>query len=129
MRFLSIYKTRERNTPPTPEEMAAMGRLIEEGMKGGWLLGTEGCLPSRLGARVRRDGARVSVTDGPFAETKELVGGFAILNANTKEEVIELCRRFLQVAGEGECELRQLYEAGGDVNCAAEAVREAVLKA
>jgi len=129
MRFLSIYKTRERNTAPTPEEMASMGKLIEEGMKAGWLLGTEGCLPSSLGARVRRDSARVTVTDGPFTETKELVGGFAILKANTKEEAIELCRRFLQVAGDGECELRQLYEAGADVNCAGEAVREAALKA
>ena len=129
MRFLSIYKTRERNTPPTPQEMEAMGKLIEEGMKAGWLLGTEGCLPSRLGARVRRDGAKVTVTDGPFVETRELVGGFAILNANSKEEAIELCRRFLQVAGEGECELRQLYEAGGEVNCAGAAVHEAALKA
>jgi len=129
MRFLSIYKTRERNTAPTPEEMATMGKLIEEGMKAGWLLGTEGCLPSSLGARVRRDSARVTVTDGPFTETKELVGGFALLKANTKDEAIELCRRFLQVAGDGECELRQLYEAGADVNCAGEAVREAALKA
>jgi hypothetical protein len=129
MRFLSIYKTRERNTPPTPEEMATMGSLIEEGMKAGWLLGTEGCLPSQLGARVRRDATRVTIIDGPFTETKELVGGFAILNANTKDEAIELCRRFLQVAGDGECELRQLYEAGGDVNCAGERVHEAVLKA
>jgi hypothetical protein len=115
MRFLSIYKTRERNTPPTPEEMAMMGKLIEEGMKAGWLMTTEGCLPSALGARVRRDGAKMSVTDGPFAESKELIGGFAILKAGTKEEAVELCRRFLQVAGEGECELRQLYEAAADV--------------
>ena len=112
MRFLSIYKTRERNTPPTPEEMAKMGKLIEEGMKAGWLLGTEGCLPSALGARVRRDGAKLSVTDGPFAEAKEVIGGFALLRANTKEEAIELCRHFLQIAGEGECELRQLYDTG-----------------
>ena|SRR5215475_10243806 len=115
MRFLSIYKTRERNTPPTPQEMATMGKLIEEGMKAGWLITTEGCLPSALGARVRRDGAKMSVTDGPFAESKELIGGFAILKARSKEEAVELCRRFLQVAGEGECELRQLYEAGADV--------------
>ena len=59
MRFLSIYKTVERNTPPAPEEVAAMGKLIEEGMKAGWLLSTEGCLPTALGTRVRRsDGAR-----------------------------------------------------------------------
>lgn len=117
MRFLSIYKTVERATPPTPEEMAAMGKLIEEGMKKGWLLGTEGCLPSALGARVRRSAGKTSVTDGPFTEAKELVGGFAILKANSKQEAIELARRFLQVVGEGECELRQLYETG-EGNCA-----------
>jgi hypothetical protein len=115
MRFLSIYKTRERNAPPTPQEMATMGKLIEEAMRAGWLITTEGCLPSALGARVRRDGAKMSVTDGPFAESKELIGGFAILKAASKEEAVELCRRFLQVAGDGECELRQLYEAGADV--------------
>ena len=116
MRFLSIYKTRERNTPPTPEEMAAMGKLIEEAMKAGWLLGTEGCLPSALGARIRREGTKVSVTDGPFTEAKELVGGFALLKADSKQEAIELCRKFLQVAGEGECELRQLYEGAPSPN-------------
>jgi hypothetical protein len=79
-------------------------------MKAGWLLATEGCLPSALGARVRRDGEKVTVTDGPFSEAKELVGGFAILQAASKEEAVELCRQFLGVAGEGECELRQLYE-------------------
>jgi len=114
MRFLSIYKTAERTTPPTPDEMATMGKLIEEGMKAGWLLSTEGCLPTALGARVRRASGKLTVTDGPFTESKELVGGFAILKANSRQEAIELTRRFLQVAGDGECELRQLYEA----NCA-----------
>lgn len=110
MRFLSIYKTIERSTPPTQEEMASMGKLVEEGMKAGWLVATEGCLPSALGARVRRSGAKVMVTDGPFTEVKEVVGGFAILQANSKEEAIELAKSFLGTAGEGECELRQLYE-------------------
>lgn len=112
MRFLSIYQTVERTTPPTQEEMAAMGRLIEEAMKKGWLLSTEGCLPSALGARVRRSGGKTSVTDGPFTESKELVAGFAILKANSRQEAIELTQKFLQVVGEGECELRQLYEPG-----------------
>ncbi len=111
MRFLSIYKTVERTTPPTPQEMANMGKLIEEGMKKGWLLGTEGCLPSALGARVRRADGKINVTDGPFAEAKEVVGGFALLKADSKEEAIELARQFLKVAGDGECELRQLYDA------------------
>jgi hypothetical protein len=111
MRFLSIYKTTERTTPPTAQEMATMGKLIEEGMKKGWLLATEGCLPSTLGARVRRSDGKISVTDGPFTEAKELVGGFALLKADSKQEAIELARQFLKVAGDGECELRQLYEA------------------
>jgi len=118
MRFLSIYKTVERNTPPTAEEMAAMGKLIEEGMRSGWLLGTEGCLPTALGARVRRSGKNISVTDGPFSEAKEVVGGFAILKADSKEEAIRLTKDFLQIAGDGECELRQIFEAQpGEIPC------------
>ena len=111
MRFLSIYKSPERNTPPSQQEMETMGKLIEEGMRKGWLLGTEGCLPSALGARVRLTDGKYTVTDGPFTESKELVGGFAILQANSKQEAIELARDFLRVVGQGECELRQLYEA------------------
>lgn len=111
MRFLSIYKSAERDAPPSQEEMAAMGKLVEEGMRAGWLLATEGCLPSALGARVRRSGDKVTVTDGPFAETREVVGGFAILQADSKEEAIRLARNFLSHVQEGECELRQLYEA------------------
>jgi hypothetical protein len=110
MRFLSIYKNVERNTPPTQEEMAKMGELIEEGFTAGWLLGTEGCLPTALGARVRSTGGKVTVVDGPFTEAKEVVGGFALIKANSKEEAIQLTRDFLAVAGDGECELRQLYE-------------------
>ena len=119
MRFLSIYKAIERNTPPTQEEMARMGKLIEEGMKAGWLLATEGCLPSKFGVRVRRSDEKVSVTDGPFTESKEMVGGFAILKADSKEEAIQLAKDFLSVVGHGECELRQLYDPNSaDQNCA-----------
>src|ERR1700719_2063429 len=108
MKFLSIYKAVERNAPPSQEEMAKMGKLVEEGMKGGWLLATEGCLPTALGARVRRSDGKVTVTDGPFTESKEMVGGFAILKANSKEEAIDLAKNLLSVVGQGECELRQL---------------------
>ena len=113
MKFLSIYKTAERSGPPCDQEIATMGKLIEEGMKAGWLVATEGCMPTALGARVRRDGGKLTVTDGPFTEAKEVVGGFAILNAGSKQEAIELTRKFLQIAGDGECEVRQVYEAGG----------------
>src|SRR5689334_6894819 len=105
MRFLSIYKSAETGVPPTEEHIAEMGALIEKGMKAGWLLATEGCLPSALGARVRRSGANVTVTDGPFTESKEIVGGFALIEASSKEEAIALCKDFLDVAGDGECEL------------------------
>jgi hypothetical protein len=111
MKFLSIYKTAERGVPPSQEEMSKMGKLVEEGMKAGYLLGTEGCLPSALGARVRRSDGKLTVTDGPFTEAKEVVGGFALLRANSKQEAIELVKQFLQVAGDGECEIRQIFEA------------------
>jgi hypothetical protein len=119
MRFLSIYKSVETNTPPTVEEMARMGALIEEMTAAGVLIATEGCLPSALGFRARRDGEKVTVTDGPFTEAKEVVGGFAILEAESKEQAIELARRFLDIVGDGECEVRQLYQAGdADAPCA-----------
>ena len=111
MRFLSIYKSRETGVPPTLEHMAAMTALIEETMKSGELLATEGCLPTALGARVRLSGGTVTITDGPFSEAKEVVGGFAILQANSKSEAIEMVKRFLKVAGDGECEIRQVFDA------------------
>jgi hypothetical protein len=80
-------------------------------MKAGYLLAVEGYLPSAKGARVRQSNGKVSVTDGPFTESKEVVGGLAILQAASKAEAIELTRQFLKVAGDGECELRQLYDA------------------
>jgi hypothetical protein len=119
MKFLSIYKTVERNAPPSQEEMATMGKLVEKGFKAGWLLATEGCLPSALGARVHSSNGKLSVTDGPFTESKEVVAGFAILQANSKAEAIQLAKDFLQVAGDGECELRQIFEADTCVQKAA----------
>jgi hypothetical protein len=91
--------------------MAEMGKLIGEVMEAGWLIATEGCLPSAAGARVRLSDGKFTVTDGPFAETKELIGGFAIIQANSKQEAIEHIKYFLQVAGGGETEVRQLHEA------------------
>ena len=118
MRFLSIYKSAEKNAPPSQEEMETMGKLVEEGMKAGWLLATEGCLPSALGARVRYSDQKITVTDGPFVETKEVVGGFAILKADSKEHAVKLAKDFLKVVGEGECEIRPLY---GEGTCAEQA--------
>ena len=110
MKFLSIYKTVETGAFPTQQEMETMGKLIEEGMKAGYLLAVEGCMPSGTGARVRLSNGDITVTDGPFTESKEIVGGLAILQANSKEEAIAHVKDFLKVAGDGECELRQLFE-------------------
>ena len=88
-----------------------MGKLVEDGMKAGWLLATEGCMPSAQGVRVRASSGELTVTDGPFTESKEVVGGFAILRANSKQEAIQLAKDFLKVVGNGECEIRQIYEA------------------
>jgi hypothetical protein len=103
--------------------MATMGKLVEEGLKSGKLLATEGCLPSSKGARVRLSAGKFKVTDGPFTEAKEVVGGMAIIQADSKEEAIEQVKAFLKVAGDGETELRQLYE---QADCGAEAEYELV---
>ena len=111
MRFLCLYKpSQKEGTPPSQAEIAAMGKLIEQMTREGTLLSTEGCQPSAKGAKVRLSGGKITVTDGPFVETKELIGGFAILQAKSKEQAIELTKRFLEVAGDGETEIRLLHE-------------------
>jgi hypothetical protein len=88
-----------------------MGKLIEEMAKAGVLLATEGCQHSSKGARVRITGGTFTVTDGPFTEAKEVVGGFALFQVKSKEEAIEWTKKFLKLAGDGESEIRELYEA------------------
>jgi len=109
MRFLSVYQAPERTTAPTEEEKIVMGRFIEQGMKSGVLLATEGCMPTAHGARVRLSGGKLTTTDGPFAEAKEVIAGFALLQAASKEVALAYVREFLNVVGGGVCELRQLY--------------------
>ncbi|MGP0091825.1 MAG: YciI family protein [Xanthobacteraceae bacterium] len=115
MRFMMIYKpsdTRdmEAGVPPSGQIMAEMGTLIGEMAKAGVLLLTDGLLPSSKGARVRLSEGKVTVTDGPFTETKELIAGFAIVQVQSKAEAIEWAKRFLKVAGDGESEIRQMYD-------------------
>lgn len=113
MKFLCIYKpSKPEGTPPTQKEMEEMGKLIEEQMKSGILLATEGCLPSAKGARIRLSNGKFIVTDGPFTEAKEVIGGFAMIQAKSKEEAIEHVKHFLKTAGDGETELRQVFEGG-----------------
>jgi hypothetical protein len=114
MKFLCLYKSaKPEGAPPTEKDIAEMGKLIEEWMKSGRLLATEGCLPTALGARIRLSDGKFNVVDGPFTEStesKEVVGGFALIRAASKAEAIEFTKEFLKVAGDGETEIRQVYE-------------------
>jgi hypothetical protein len=118
MRYISLFTHEPKNNvPPTQAEMAAMGKLIEDGMKAGWLIATEGVCFGDTGVRVHKhEGGDISVTDGPFSEAKEVIGGYALMRAASKAEVIELCRNFLKVVGQGTCEVHELFEqpAAGD---------------
>jgi hypothetical protein len=115
MRFMMIYKPTnvkdmEEGVPPTPENMAEMGKFIGEMAQSGVLLAADGLLPSSKGACVRLSSGKLTVTDGPFTETKELIGGFAIVQVQSMAEAIELAKRFLKVAGDGESEIRQMHD-------------------
>jgi hypothetical protein len=111
MRFISIFTHEPVNRAPTQAEMAAMGKLIEEAMQEGWLLSTEGVSFGAKGFRVHKSaGGKVTVTDGPFSEAKEVIGGYALCQASSKEEIVKHTKRFLEVAGQGTCEIYPLYE-------------------
>jgi hypothetical protein len=111
MRFISIFTHEPSTRAPTQAEMAAMGKLIEDAMKEGWLLSTEGVSFGAKGVRVHKStGGKVTVTDGPFTEAKEVIGGYALLQAASKDEIVKHTKRFLEVAGQGTCEIYQLYE-------------------
>ena len=111
MRFMTIYKSVEHNAPPSQEHMQAMGKFIEEIAAAGVLVRTDGLLSSSRGSRVRlTDDGKFTITDGPFTESKEVVGGYAIIDVASKEEAVEWTKRFLKVAGSGESEVREMYE-------------------
>ena len=112
MRFLSMIRVNE-NTGQKPSErlMKEMGALIDEMLKEGTLVRTAGLRPTKEGFRVRSRHGKLSMTDGPFTESKEVIGGYAVLEAKSKEHAIELTNRFLAVHGDEwdlECEVRPL---------------------
>ncbi|GGX32108.1 transcriptional regulator [Streptomyces malachitofuscus] len=116
-RYLSMIRIDENNAPeggPSPELMQRMGELIEEMTKAGVLLDTAGLTPTAEGTRVHYEGGRLSVTDGPFTESKEVIGGYAMLQAKDKAEAIEWTKRFLKVHEPHwtvTCEVREVVEA------------------
>ena len=131
MRFISISTYSPTSRLPTEAEMASMHKLIVEGMKAGWLIECEGVSFGATGVRVHKDaGGKVTVTDGPFIETKEVLGGYALLNAASKEEAVEHMRRFLDHVGQGTWETYQLYEMPrGELDVATRSWENAVRKA
>jgi hypothetical protein len=118
MQFMMIVKATkdsEAGCAPNPELMAAIAKMGEEATKRGVMVGVGGLAPSSQGARIKVAGGKTSVIDGPFAETKELVGGYAIFELQSKEEAIKMGRNFMQVHAdilgpsyEGELEIRPL---------------------
>ncbi len=113
MRFMMIYHPERNGQPPrlpSCQEAARMQQFIEEEMRSGRLLATEGLNPTAKTARVRQSNGKVSVQDGPFAETKELIGGFAIIRADSLDEAIDSARRFMAIGGDGETEILQICE-------------------
>jgi hypothetical protein len=112
MRFLSMIRINEKSgQKPSERLMTEMGKLIEEATREGWLVNTAGLRPSSEGKRVRWNRGKLTMTDGPFTETKEVIGGYAILEAKSMQEALELTKRFLRVHGDEwdvECEIRAL---------------------
>src|ERR1700720_568044 len=120
MRFMMMVKSNEQSeagVPPSPEMMAAVGKFTEEMIKAGVVLDTGGLLPRPMGARIRLPGGKLIVSDGPFAEAKELIGGYAIIRATSKPEAIESGKRFMAIHAdvlgplyESEMEIRQMAD-------------------
>jgi hypothetical protein len=114
MRFMMLLKAdkdTEAGVLPTKELLLGMGNLMEDMAKAGVLISGEGLKPSSEGKRLSMAGGKVTkVTDGPFAETKELIAGFCLLQVDSWDDALKWCDRFAAVAGHGESEVRPLFE-------------------
>jgi hypothetical protein len=120
MKYLCFIRHSEkyRESPPPPALMEAMGKFVQQSKKDGTLVDTGGLLPSKEGARVRVAGGRISVTDGPFIDSKEIIGGWAILEAASKAEAMRIATEFMELhrkhwpSFEGESEVRPMFDPG-----------------
>ena len=114
MHYLSIIRANENQGAPPQALLDAMDSFVGESLANGSVLSTGGLAPSSAGIRIQIRKGRLVVTDGPFSESKEVVGGYAVIAAGTREEVIRSTTRFMQLhldhwpGWEGECELREL---------------------
>jgi hypothetical protein len=120
MKYLSFIRHPEsyRASPPPAALMKAMGEFVERSKKEGTLVETGGLLPSKEGLRIRLARGELTVTDGPFSESKEVIGGWAILSANSKQEMLRVATEFMELhrkhwpGFEGESEVRPMFEPG-----------------
>ncbi len=110
-------KNYEAGTPPDAKLEVAMGKLMEELTKSGAMVEAAGLLPLSKGARIRAAGGKLTMTDGPFIESKEIIGGYAILRANSKKEALKMGEDFMMLhvdilgsSYEGELEIRQMFD-------------------
>ena len=114
MRFMMIVKAAENQGPPPKQLMDAMAKLAEDASKTGTMLGSGGLGPTATGARVRLSGGKVTVTDGPFTEAREVIGGYAQFELKSREEAIASAVNFMELhkkhwpGWEGETEVRQM---------------------
>ena len=111
MGLLRADKESETGVPPSKDLIERMGAFIEEITKAGVMLATDGLRPSSKGKRVRLTNGKVTVIDGPFTESKELIASYALFQVKSMDEAVEWTTRFLEVLGDGECELRPIFEA------------------
>lgn len=109
--MLKADKSSEAGAPPSADLMERMGAFVEEATKAGVLVGGDGLHPTSKGKRVRLDRDKFTVVDGPFTEAKELIASYALFEVKSMDEAVEWTRRFLDVLGTGECELRPIIEA------------------
>jgi hypothetical protein len=120
MRYMMFIKHDEdyRNQPPRPALMEAMGEFVGAAMKSGAIIDTAGLKPLADATRVRLSRGKLTTTDGPFTEAKEMVGGYALVEAKSKAEAVDLANRFMDLHRvywpefEGECEVRPLEDMG-----------------
>ena len=120
MKYLAFIRHSEsyRDAGPPPALLEAMGEFVQRSLRDGSLVDTGGLLPSKDGFRVRLAKGRIAMTDGPFSETKEVIGGWAILNAESKGEALRIAQEFMELHRthwpefEGEAEVRPMFEPG-----------------
>jgi len=114
MKFLMTYQQNANLPPPTPEKMAAIGALTDRNVKAGKIVLGGGLVRPNNGIQVKCENGKFSHTDGPFAETKELIDGFVLVNVQSKDEAIAMTREFMAVAGDGTGEILQVFDMGDE---------------